>query len=114
MNSEVIFKERDEGREIKTEGTTDDATLWFYFQASTLENPSTAQGAGERHEDPRTAELRKFSLWFKKYDRKGDFEGWVNEFQEYAVLGQWRDDEQASLLFLSLTRKAWMYFMGLT
>ena len=49
----------------------------------------------------------------EKYDGKGDFEGWVNQFEEYATLGQWTDEEISSLLFLSLTAGARMYFVGL-
>ena len=50
----------------------------------------------------RWVELKKFSLRPEKYDGKGDFEGWVNQFEEYATLGQWDEEEKASLLFLSL------------
>ena len=49
----------------------------------------------------------------EKYDGKGDFEGEVNQFKEYATLGQWSDEERALLLFLSLTGGARMYFVML-
>ena len=60
-------------------------------------------GNGEEH---RRVEVKKFSLQPEKYDRKVDFEGWVNQFQEYAMLGQWSEEERALLLFLSLTGRA--------
>ena len=44
-------------------------------------------------------ELKKFSLRPEKY------EGWVNQFEEYAILGQWSDEERASLFC--------RYFVGL-
>ena len=34
-------------------------------------------------------------------------------FEEYATLGQWTEEEKSSLLFLSLTAGARMYFVGL-
>ena len=37
----------------------------------------------------------------------------MNQFEEYATLGQWNEEEKASLLFLSLTAGARMYFVGL-
>ena len=40
-------------------------------------------------------------------------EGWVNQFEEYATRGQWTEEEKSSLLFLSLTAGARMYFVGL-
>ena len=61
----------------------------------------------------RRVELKKFSLRPEKYDGKGDFEGWINQFEEYATLGQWNEEEKASLLFLSLTAGARMYFVRL-
>ena len=64
-------------------------------------------------EEQRRIELKKCSLRPEKYDGKGDFEGWVNQFEEYATLGQWNEEEKASLLFLSLTAGASMYFIGL-
>ena len=67
----------------------------------------------ERHKDPRRVELKKFGLRPEKYDIKGDLEGWVNQFEEYAAIGQWSDDELASLLFLLLTGGAQMYFVRL-
>ena len=100
-DSEVIFKEKEEKKGIKEEGTTEDATILFEFQASTLAIPVTSQpergkegqaGEGEEH---RRVELKKFSLRPEKYDRKVNFEGWVNQFEEYAILGQWSDEERA-------------------
>ena len=64
-------------------------------------------------EDPKKMELKKFSLRPEKFDRKGNFEEWVNQFEEYAILGQWSDNEWASLMFLSLTGGAQLYFVGL-
>ena len=93
-DSEVLFKEKREG---KAETAVDDTTLRFDFRAST----------------PATIKLKKFSLRPEKYDGKGDFEGWVNQFEEYATLGQWNEEEKASLLFLSLTVEAHIYFVGL-
>ena len=58
--------------------------------------------AKDHTEDTRRVELKKFSLQPQKFDGKGDFEGWVNQFKEYANLGQWSDDER----FLSLTGRA--------
>ena len=77
-----------------------------------------ALGTGAKHrggdgEEPRRIEMKKFSLRPEKYDGKGDFEGWVNQFEEYATLGQWTEEEKCSLLFLSLTAGARMYFVGL-
>ena len=59
--------------------------------------------------------MKKFSFRPEKYDGKGDLEGWVNQFEEYATLGQWNEEEKASLLFLSLLLSAGarMYFVGL-
>ena len=37
----------------------------------------------------------------------------MNQFKEYATLGQWTEEEKSSLLFLSLTAGARMYFVGL-
>ena len=41
---------------------------------------------------------KKISLRSEKYDGKVDFEGWVNQFEEYAVLWQWSDEELACIL----------------
>ena len=115
-DSEVLFKEKREGKGVKTETAVNDATLRFDFRAST---PSTwPPGRGAEHrggdgEDQRRIELKKFSLRPEKYDGKGNFEGWVNQFEEYATLGQWNEEEKASLLFLSLTPGSRMYFFGL-
>ena len=64
-------------------------------------------------EEPRRIELKKFRLRPEKYDGKVDFEGWVNQFEEYATLGQWTEEEKSLLLILSLTAGARMYFVGL-
>ena len=37
----------------------------------------------------------------------------MNQFEEYATLGQWTEEEKSSLLFLSLTAGARMYVVGL-
>ena len=111
MDSEVLFKEKREGKCVKTETAVDDATLRFDFRASTPTTSPPGQGAEHRGgdgEDQRRIELKKFSLRPEKYDGKGDFEGWVNQFE-----GQWKEEEKASLLFLSLTAGACMYFVGL-
>ena len=115
-DSEVHFKERQEGKGVKTETAVDDATLQFEFRASTPAVSPSGRGAEHRGgdaEEPRRIELKKFSLRPEKYDGKVDFEGWVNQFEEYATLGQWTEEEKSSLLFLSLTAGARMYFVGL-
>ena len=115
-DSEVHFKEKREGKGVKTETTVDDATLQFEFRASTPAASPPRRGAEHRGgdgEEHRRIELKKFSLRPEKYDGKGDFEGWVNQFEEYATLGQWTEEEKSSLLFLSLTAGARMYFVGL-
>ena len=115
-DSEVLFKEKCEGKGVKAETAVDDATLRFDFRASTLATSPPARGVEHRGgdgEEQRRIELKKFSLRPEKYDRKGNFEGWVNQFEEYATLGQWNEEEKASLLFLSLTAGARMYFVGL-
>ena len=115
-DSEVHFKERQEGKGVNTETAVDDATLQFEFRASTPATSPSGRGAEHRGgdaEEPRRIELKKFSLRPEKYDGKVDFEGWVNQFEEYATLGQWTEEEKSSLLFLSLTAGARMYFVGL-
>ena len=115
-DSEVLFKEKREGKGVKTETAVDDSTLQFDFRASTPATLSPGQGAehrGRDGEEHRRIELKKFSLRPEKYNGKGDFEGWVNQFEEYATLGQWTEEEKSSLLFLSLTPGARMYFVGL-
>ena len=115
-DSEVLFKDKREGKGVKTETAVDDATLWFDFRASTPATSPPGRGAEHRGgdgEEQRRIELKKFSLRPEKYDGKGDFDGWVNQFEEYATLGQWNEEEKASLLFLSLTAGARMYFVGL-
>ena len=101
---------------MKTETAVDDATLQFEFRASTPAASPPGRGAEHRGgdgEEHRRIELKKFSLRPEKYDGKGDFEGWVNQFEEYATLRQWTEEEKSSLLFLSLTAGARMYFVGL-
>ena len=115
-DSEVLFKEKREEKGIKAETAVDDATIRFDFRASTPATPPPGRGTeaqGGDGEEQRRVELKKFSLRTEKYDGKGDFEGWVNQFEEYATLGQWNEEEKASLLFLSLTAGARMYFVGL-
>ena len=115
-DSEVLFKEKREGKGVKAETAVDDATLRFDFRASTSATQHPGRGVEHRGgdaEEQQRIELKKFSLRPEKYDRKGDFEGWVNQFEEYATLGQWNEEEKALLLFLSLTAGARMYFVGL-
>ena len=114
-DSEVVFKEKLEWKDVKMEGTPEDTTIRFDFRALTQATSPPGQGAEGRKNanEERRVELKKFSLRPEKYDRKGDFEGWVNQFKEYAMLGQWRDEQRASLLFLSLRGGAHMYFVGL-
>ena len=115
-DSEVLFKEKREGKGVKTETAVDDATLQFDFRASTPATSPPRRGAehrGRDGEEHQRIELKKFSLGPEKYDGKGDFEGLVNQFEEYATLGQWTEEEKSSLLFLSLTAGARMYFVGL-
>ena len=76
----------------------DDATLRFDFRASTPATSPPGRGAEHRGgvgEEQRRIELKKFSLRPEKYDGKGDFEGWVNQFEEYATLGQWNEESIA-------------------
>ena len=115
-DSEVLFKEKRKEKGVKAETAVDDATLWFDFKALTLATPPQRRGAdagGGDGEEQRWVKLKKFSLRPEKYDGKGDFEGWVNQFEEYATLGQWNEEEKASLLFLYITAGARMYFVGL-
>ena len=96
-DSEVHFKERQEGKGVKTETAVDDATLQFEFRASTPAASPSGRGAEHRGgdaEEPCRIELKKFSLRPEKYDGKVDFEGWVNQFEEYATLGQWTEEEK--------------------
>ena len=115
-DSEVLFNEKREGKGVKTETAVEGAALRFDFRASTPATSPLGRGAEHRGgdgEEQRRIELKKFSLRPEKYDGKGDFEGWVNQFGEYATLGQWNEEEKALLLFLSLTAEARMYFVGL-
>ena len=90
---------------VKAEAASENATIRFDFRASTPATSPSGRGAEARVGD---GEERR-----EKYDGKVNFEGWVNQFEEYAALGQWSEDEKASLLFLSLTGGARMYFVGL-
>ena len=87
--SKVIFREEAEEKGIKAEGATKDATIRFNFLTSTTATSPQGRGTeartgdGEEHQQ---VELKKLSLQPEKYDRKGDFEGWVNQFEEYAML----------------------------
>ena len=68
-----------------------------HFRASTPAASPPGRGAehqGGDGEEHRRIELKKFSLRPEKYDGKGDFEGWVNQFEEYATLGQWTEEEK--------------------
>ena len=71
------------------------------------------EAQGGDGEEQRQVKLKKFSLRLEKYDRKGDFEGWVNQFEECSTLGQRNEAKKASILFLSLTAGEQMYFVGL-
>ena len=115
-DSEVLFKEKREGKGVKAETAVDHATLRFDFRALTPATSPLGRGAEHRGgdgEEQRRIKLKKFSLRPEKYDGKGDFEGWVNQFEEYGTLGQWKEEEKAWLLFLSLTARACMYFIRL-
>ena len=82
-NSEVLFKEKREEKGIK-----------FVIRASTPAMPPPGRGTkvrGGNGEEQRRVELKKFSLRPKKYDGKGNLLGWVNQFEEYAILGQWNE-----------------------
>ena len=97
-DSEVPFKEKREEKGVKGETAVDDATLRFDFRASTPAAPPPGLGAEPRGwdgEGQRQVELKKFSLRPEKYDGKGNFEGWVYQFEEYATLGQWNEEEKA-------------------
>ena len=88
-DSKVLFKEKREGKGVKAETPVDDATLRFDFRASTSATSPPGQGAEHRGGDAkeqRRIKLKKFSLRSEKYDRKGDFKGWVNQFDEYTTL----------------------------
>ena len=114
-DSEVHFKEKLEEEGVKAGTSSENATIRFDFRASTPATSPTGRGpealTGDGEEQ--RVELKKFSLRPEKYDGKVDFEGWVNQFEEYAILGQWSEEEKASLLFLSLMGGARMYFVGL-
>ena len=85
----------------------------FDFRASTPATSSTAEGGATKDQVKyaKKVELKKFSLQLERFN--GKVEGWVNQFEEYATLGQWSNDEWASLLFLSLTGGTRLYFVRL-
>ena len=108
-DSGVLFKVKREEKGVKAETAVDDATFRFDLRASTPATPPPGRGAEARGgdgEEQRQVELKTFSLRPEKYDGKDDFEGWVNQFEECTTLGQWNEEEKASLLFLSLTTGA--------
>ena len=91
-DSEVFFKEKREEKGVKAGTAVEDVTIRFDFRASTLATPPLGRGTEARGgdgEEQRRVELKKFSLMPEKYDGKGDFEGWVNQFEEYATLRHW-------------------------
>ena len=114
-DSQVHFKEKLEKEGVKAETASKNATIRFNFWASTPAASPPARGLEARTGDgeERLVELTKFSRCPKKYDGKVDIEGWVNQFEEYAILGQCSQEEKALLLFLSLIGGARMYFVGL-
>ena len=64
-DSKVLFKEKREGKGVKTETAMDDATLRFDFRALTPATSPPGQGAEHRvgdGEEQRRIELKKFSL----------------------------------------------------
>ena len=76
-DSEVLFKQKREGKVVKTETAVDDATLRFDFRASIPATSPPGRGAEHRGgdgEEQRRIDPKKFSLRPEKYD----FEGWVN------------------------------------
>ena len=91
-DSEVQFKEKLEEKGIKADATSEDATIRFDFRASTTATSPLGR-VGEARvgdgEEQGQVKLKKLSLRSEKYNRKFDFEGWVNQFKDYAVLGQW-------------------------
>ena len=50
-DSEVLFKEKQEGKAVKTENAVDDATLRFDFRASTPATSPPGRGAEHRGGD---------------------------------------------------------------
>ena len=50
-DSEVLFKVKREGKDVKTETAVDDATLWFDFRASTPATSPPGRGAEHRGGD---------------------------------------------------------------
>ena len=115
-DSEVLFKEKTGGKGCEDGDSCGRRHPPVRLQGINASHVAPGQGAEHRGgdgEEHRRIELKKFSLRPEKYDGKGDFEGWVNQFDEYATLGQWTEEEKSSLLFLSLTAGARMYFVGL-
>ena len=85
MNMDPDFKEKTEEKGVKTEGASEDATIRFDFQASTSATSPSVRGMEGQGKSE--VELKEFSIWPEKYDRKGDFESWVNQFEVYVTLG---------------------------
>ena len=115
-DSEVHFKDKLEEEGIKAEAASENATIRYDFRASTPATTPPGRGMEARAgdgEEQRRVELKKVSFRPEKYDGKVNFKGWVNQFEEYAALGQWSKEEKASLLFLPLTGGARMYFVRL-
>ena len=90
-DSEVHFKEKLEEEGVQAETASEKATIRFDFRASTPAKspPGRGQEAWTGDGEEQRVELKKFILRPEKYDGKIDFEGWVNQFEEYAILGQW-------------------------
>ena len=97
-DSEVHFKEKG----VKAEAASENATIRFDFWATTPATWPPGRGTEARAGDgqERLVELKKFSIRSEKYDGIVDFEVWVNQFEEYATLGQWNKEEKALLMFL--------------
>ena len=77
-DSEVHFKEKREGKGVKTETAVDDATLQFEFRASTPAASPPGRGEEHRGEDDkehRRIELKKFSLRLRSTTAKATSRG---------------------------------------
>ena len=78
LDSEVIFKEKVEEKEIKGERATKDNTIRFDSRASTPAASPPGRGMEARTGDGkkhRRVEVKKFSRRPEKYEWKVDFEG---------------------------------------
>ena len=49
--------------------------------------------------EQRRVKLKKLSLQPEKCNEKGAFEGWVNQFEEYAMLGGGQADRKGTYVF---------------